>query len=125
MSKKTQKERRIIQALIRLKGGQCEICGATEKLHFHHLDKETKLFSIGSNLNKAMDKILEEVEKCILLCVECHKKEHGPTHGLTMYSHYKCRCEICRAAWNEKHKQYKKKYREKKKQEKERLECQN
>lgn len=67
--------------LIEKLGGKCSKCGYDRNvaaLHFHHIrDKE---FSIdSSNLqHKNSQKVLEEVDKCILLCANCHTEEHHP-----------------------------------------------
>jgi hypothetical protein len=46
-------------------------------LDFHHLrDKE---FNIGSTIRLCWGKqrLLKEIEKCIILCSNCHRKEHN------------------------------------------------
>lgn len=48
-------------------------------LEFHHIDPKKKDFSISNaliqlNLNKI--DILKEIDKCIVLCSNCHKKHH-------------------------------------------------
>ena len=47
-------------------------------LQFHHTDREVKSFSInGSRLaNRSMKKINEEIDKCVLLCPNCHAEVH-------------------------------------------------
>jgi hypothetical protein len=68
--------------LIKAFGGECKIC--SEKnikcLQFHHLDKRTKSFSIGSNIKKNAHNIWTEAEKCILLCGNCHKEVENGVH---------------------------------------------
>lgn len=64
-------------AAIQLKGGKCERCGydrCNAALEFHHLDP-TQKDPLG--LRKTSLKVLmKEVDKCILLCSNCHKEEH-------------------------------------------------
>ena len=51
-------------------------------LHFHHLDpnlKEIKL-DVRRLGNNKMESLLKEVEKCILLCANCHAEEHNPDY---------------------------------------------
>lgn len=64
---------------IAYKGAGCLVCnyfGCIEALEFHHLDPLQKDFEIGRNL-KALDQIKEELDKCILVCSNCHKEIHG------------------------------------------------
>lgn len=57
-------------------------CGYNEHeaaLQFHHKDPSKKEFSISKvNLNEnfTFDKMKEEVDKCSLLCANCHAIEH-------------------------------------------------
>jgi hypothetical protein len=87
-------------------GGKCVACDNTEALQFHHKDPSTKLFTLAKLSSVAWDRFIAELGKCELRCAECHKKVHPPTHGLTMYSHYRCRCSICKTAWSAYHKKY-------------------
>ena len=53
----------------------CMRCGYNEdgsKLHFHHRDPSTKLFSIGKGIRFTPQKLQEEIDKCDLLCAGCH-----------------------------------------------------
>lgn len=47
-------------------------------LHFHHLNSEDKLFNIGEAVQKGfgLNKIKKEIEKCIVLCANCHAIRH-------------------------------------------------
>jgi DNA-binding CsgD family transcriptional regulator len=61
------------------KGGKCEKCGydkCTSALEFHHLDPEKKDFTLSQNMNMAWDKIKVEIDKCILVCANCHREIH-------------------------------------------------
>lgn len=64
--------------LVEYKGGQCERCGYNKcinALEFHHLDPTQKDFAISSN-SFSFDRMKQEVDKCILLCSNCHREEH-------------------------------------------------
>jgi hypothetical protein len=53
----------------------CMRCGYNEdgsKLHFHHINPSTKLFSIGKGVSYSPQKLQEEIDKCDLLCAACH-----------------------------------------------------
>lgn len=72
--------------LIEMKGGGCEICGYNKNLsalEFHHTDPSLKDFNLDSRKlsNTTWNKILEESNKCILLCSNCHKELHNPEYN--------------------------------------------
>ncbi len=54
-------------------GGKCVKCGATERLEFDHIDRTTKKYSIGGRVSHNFDNLKEELNKCQLLCYDCHK----------------------------------------------------
>jgi len=58
----------------------CVVCGynkCAEALDFHHLDNETKLFRIARGLgSNSFENILEEINKCDVLCSNCHRELH-------------------------------------------------
>ena len=67
--------------LIQYKGNQCEICGYNKcegALQFHHLDPTEKDFTISQkNLGlTGLDTFYKEVDKCILVCANCHAEIH-------------------------------------------------
>jgi DNA-binding CsgD family transcriptional regulator len=64
---------------VNYKGGKCEKCGYNKcitALEFHHTDPKEKDFHISSNMNKAWDKVKKELDKCILVCSNCHREIH-------------------------------------------------
>ena len=75
-------ERRI--RLIDLKGRICEICGYDKNaaaLCFHHTEPKSKSFQIDLRRcsNSSWDNLLKEVDKCQLLCLNCHAELHNPS----------------------------------------------
>ena len=54
-------------------GGKCVVCGTTHNLQFDHIKREGKKYSIASKLSYKFDNLKEELDKCQLLCVDCHK----------------------------------------------------
>ena len=89
--------------LIELLGGRCVRCGSTDELEFDHIDPETKVFAVGSDMSRACDKLVEEALKCQLLCRECHvakgiEDRPEPAHSYYRYWYYGCRCATCKAA---------------------------
>lgn len=74
---KTRTNRKI-EAVI-YKGGKCERCSydrCLSSLEFHHTDPSQKDFEI-SNVNKtSFDVLKPELDKCILVCSNCHREIH-------------------------------------------------
>lgn len=63
---------------IEYKGGCCSICGYSKSvlsLSFHHTDTNNKDFQI-SGITKSWEKIRIELDKCILVCNNCHGEIH-------------------------------------------------
>ena len=62
---------------------RCVDCGQRHPatLHFHHRDSEDKAFNISEAVNKgySLDRIKKEIEKCIVLCANCHFIRHYNT----------------------------------------------
>lgn len=63
---------------LKLLGGKCVRCGATENLQFDHIDRKTKLFTLGRLLSKTKAAALEELKKCQILCFWCHVDKSKP-----------------------------------------------
>ncbi len=60
-------------------GGKCTVCGydrCVQAMDFHHVDPSTKRFGIGGNLSSSKAKLTAELNKCILLCSNCHREFH-------------------------------------------------
>jgi hypothetical protein len=61
--------------LIEYLGSKCVMCGYNKSdysLHFHHVDKSQKEFTISEKIDRKFSNLKKEVEKCILLCANCH-----------------------------------------------------
>lgn len=60
-------------------GGKCVICGYNKSiwaLDYHHRNPNEKDFNISSYGNLAWEKIKKELDKCDLLCANCHREVH-------------------------------------------------
>jgi transcription elongation factor Elf1 len=81
--KAVSKRRRKIKSLaIEYKGGRCQICGYNKypgALDLHHL--YGKKFGIGDKgYTRSWEKVKAELDKCILVCANCHRElEAGVT----------------------------------------------
>ena len=57
----------------------CEICGEKRPwvLDFHHKDPKEKDFEVSEAVRRCnKEKLIEEIEKCITLCSNCHRDLH-------------------------------------------------
>lgn len=66
--------------LVEYRGGKCERCGYSKcigALEFHHINPKEKDFSLSkTGRSKTIEAMKKEVDKCILLCANCHREEH-------------------------------------------------
>ena len=73
-------QRILKQKVIDYKGRSCERCGynrCNAALEFHHTDPTQKDFTIAHlKQTRFDDKMKQELDKCILLCSNCHREEH-------------------------------------------------
>lgn len=66
--------------MIEYKGGKCELCGYNKNisaLDFHHIDPTTKRFTL-SDTRHSWEETRKELDKCILVCANCHRELHNP-----------------------------------------------
>jgi len=72
---------RIKQECVDYKGGKCQICGYSKclaALDFHHINAEEKDFTLARIKSRLInDKIRLELDKCALVCSNCHREEHA------------------------------------------------
>ena len=73
--------------LIEKHGGKCISCGYKKNraaLSFHHRNPSEKKFSLDSRhlSNRTLPVIMDESDKCDLLCLNCHFELHNPTHEI-------------------------------------------
>lgn len=64
----------------------CIICGENDFrcLDYHHKDPSKKIDNIQSMVtHKSVKEILNEIEKCEVICTNCHRKIHFPKHYST------------------------------------------
>jgi len=83
-----KRKREIRELLHKIKSDiGCKNCGEKDPicLDFHHTG-ESKKFRISQASAKSMsnEKIKSEIEKCIILCANCHLKEHNLIEDETM-----------------------------------------
>lgn len=67
------------QKAVEYLGGKCSKCGynrCIEALHFHHT--RDKISEVGKmfGYHRSWNEIQIELDKCILLCANCHHEQH-------------------------------------------------
>jgi hypothetical protein len=93
-------------------GGQCVKCGETKNLHFDHITPNNKFKEISSLYTSNLQILKDELDKCQLLCYECHHEKslnEGDylgnrktwEHGVSGYINQKCRCNHCVESYKE------------------------
>ena len=78
----TQKRRDKVKVLaVAYKGGKCQCCEYNTfigALEFHHTDPNEKDFGISAKgYTRAWSKITPELDKCVLVCSNCHREIHA------------------------------------------------
>jgi predicted DNA-binding protein YlxM (UPF0122 family) len=77
----SKRRRKIKQMAVEYKGGKCVKCGYNKyigALEFHHLDPTVKDFTISNSGHcRSWEKVKDELDKCILVCSNCHAEIHA------------------------------------------------
>ena len=71
------------------KGGSCIVCGYNNcpaALDFHHIEEDEKEFTL-SQTTRSWIETKNELDKCVLLCSNCHREHHFGDLDLTKYIH--------------------------------------
>lgn len=76
----SEKRLNIKKKAVLYKGGKCIDCGL-ESTHyfiydFHHRDPSKKDLSLANSMTTSFEKLLPELDKCDLLCSNCHRIRH-------------------------------------------------
>ena len=61
-------------------GGKCSICNYDKyigALEFHHINPAEKDFTIAELKLSSFERIKNELDKCLLVCANCHREIHG------------------------------------------------
>ncbi len=62
-------------------GDKCMICGYDRcpgALDFHHRDPKQKEFGLSDRgLTRSWEKTKKEIDKCVLICANCHREVHA------------------------------------------------
>lgn len=76
----TRRRKKIRLMAIEHLGGKCIKCGYNkypEVMEFHHRDPLQKDFNVSKKgLTRSWERVRKEIEKCDLLCANCHRELH-------------------------------------------------
>jgi hypothetical protein len=73
------KRRALKRRAVDYKGGKCSICGYNKcfaSLDFHHTNPEEKEAQFKTMMSWTWNRVLVELDKCILVCRNCHSELH-------------------------------------------------
>lgn len=76
-----KRKNKIKKLLVEYKGGKCQIPScrynrSMRALKFHHLNPDEKDFGVSGNHCHSLELLKKEVDKCILVCGNCHDEIH-------------------------------------------------
>ena len=60
-------------------GNKCQGCGYSQciqALDAHHINSDEKEFNISGSHSRSWESIIKELDKCVLLCSNCHREVH-------------------------------------------------
>ena len=75
-----KRRRKLCDMALEYGGGKCYLCGykrSKRALVFHHLNPAKKDFGLSMRgLTRSWEKMRAELDKCVLLCANCHSEVH-------------------------------------------------
>ena len=80
-----ERQQRLKAQAIAYKGSKCQLCGYNGyagAMELHHRDPKEKDFSLSRAKLTTFEKVRNELDKCDLLCANCHREEHARLKGL-------------------------------------------
>ncbi len=76
----SKRRREFKNVLLKRFGSSCSLCqysNCPSAMEFHHIDPNGKDFSLSDFVGKGNEKIDKELEKCLLICANCHGEIHA------------------------------------------------
>lgn len=82
-----KKRRKVLrQRAVEYKGGRCILCGynkCIDALEFHHSNAVNKDFGLSQKgITRSWQKVRKELDKCVLICANCHREIHAGLRSL-------------------------------------------
>lgn len=81
----TERFRENKRKVVEYKGGKCSMCGYNKciaSLDFHHIDPATKDSRWKVMKSWSFEKVKDELDKCILVCRNCHGEIHHKDYNI-------------------------------------------
>jgi 5-methylcytosine-specific restriction endonuclease McrA len=76
----SKRRKKIREMAIDYKGRKCAVCGynkCIQALEFNHIYSDGKDFGISAKgYTRSWEEVRKELDKCILLCANCHREMH-------------------------------------------------
>jgi transcription elongation factor Elf1 len=72
-----KRRRKIKNLAIEYKGGKCQICGYDKyqrALDLHHITGNKEFGIADKGYTRSWEKVKTELDKCILVCANCHRE---------------------------------------------------
>jgi len=83
-AKQKQKRQQRVEEGIKLLGGCCSSCKQIFPPYvydFHHKDPTKKELTLSENMLISEERFQAEINKCVLLCANCHRIEHNKDYN--------------------------------------------
>jgi hypothetical protein len=80
-------------------GGCCQRCGyngCLSALGFHHAANAGKRFSIAGSHNRSWASLRDELDGCVLLCLNCHAEAHENAVSLGVVRWNRAKADVAR-----------------------------
>ena len=82
----SKRRRKLREMAVQYGGGKCALCGydrCSDALEFHHNDSSKKDFAISQDgLTCSWERTKNEIDKCTLVCANCHRELHNNIRSL-------------------------------------------
>lgn len=82
----TRRRKAIRLKAVEYKGGECNVCGynkCIDALDFHHIDGKKDFGISQDGITRSWERVKAEIDKCILICANCHREEHSKLRSLS------------------------------------------
>ncbi len=85
----SRRRRKVVALAKEYTGNKCVICEydkCVQALDLHHVNPKEKEFQISNGNTYSLVKVLNEANKCVILCANCHREHHAGLISTTILS---------------------------------------